>query len=144
MGSIWILQPVPAIELTIFGVAERGDVVRQRVEPDVDDLTRIARHRNPPTTGPRARSRDTDVLEPRGDERADLVPTRFRQDPELARIDQRKQAIAVAGEAKEVVLFLDDLGRGQVLWTKAVDQLVRGVEQLAADAVQSSVGLGVD
>ena len=50
--------------------AERGEVVRQRVEPDVHHVLGIVRHGNAPLE---RRAADAQILEPGLDERPDLV-----------------------------------------------------------------------
>jgi len=59
-------------ELLALGVriAGGGDVVGQRVEPDIHDMRRIARHRDAPAE---AGARHREVAQPRLDERDDLV-----------------------------------------------------------------------
>ncbi len=49
--------------------AERGDVVRERVEPDVDDVARVPRKRDPPL---HLRARDGEVVQPALHERDDF------------------------------------------------------------------------
>ena len=47
--------PIPLVERALGGLgrteAESGDVVAQRVQPDVDDVRGIARHGNAPCEG---------------------------------------------------------------------------------------------
>ncbi len=59
----------------VGAVAERGDVVGQRVEPDVDDVLFVARHGNAPGE---AGAADGEILEAAADEGDDLAARRFR------------------------------------------------------------------
>src|SRR5664280_3543627 len=52
------------------GVAERGVVVEQRVEPDVEHVTLVPGHGHAPL---QALARERHILQARGDERAGLV-----------------------------------------------------------------------
>ena len=55
-----------------------------------------------------------------------------------------EQLVLVGGEPEEVVLLLDPLGDGVVQRALAVDELVLGLERLAADAVEARVDVLVD
>src|SRR5207247_3334784 len=73
-----------------------------------------------------------------------LVAARLGQDAQPPALDELDQPLAVAREAEEVVLLLDELGRGAVYRALAVCELVLCVEALAADAVEAPVGALVD
>src|SRR5271165_6500658 len=63
------------IRFVISAIADRGDVIEQRVEPDVDGKPLVKRYRNAPAF---AGSRDVDVLEFGFNERDDFVAPAFR------------------------------------------------------------------
>src|SRR5205085_661406 len=58
-------------------IAERADVIDQRIEPHIDDMLRVARHRHAPAE---AGARDRQIVEPRFDKADDLVAGRARRD----------------------------------------------------------------
>ena len=74
------------------------------------------------------------------DEAQHLVLARLRHDAQRVGLDQRGELVGVAREAEEVVLLLDHFGARQVLGAEAADQLILGVELLAADAVEPAIG----
>jgi hypothetical protein len=57
----------------ISPIAERSTVVREGVEPDVDDLIGDARNRDPPPSRSDLCPRDTEVRQASRDERLDVV-----------------------------------------------------------------------
>ena len=61
-----------------------------------------------------------------------------------ALVVEREQLLLVGGEPEEPVPLLDPLGLDVVLGALAVDELVLGLEGLAADAVEPCVDVLVD
>ena len=125
-------RPVAREEPVRLRVADPGDVVDERVEPDVDGLVRIDRERNPP----RARgARDRDVLEAAIDHVHDLVAPDFGDD-ELGMLpDVAEQRRAVLRELEEVVVLAQPLEDRLVDGAFPVDQVLLRIETLAPDAV---------
>ena len=74
----------------------------------------------------------------------DLVAVAFGRDRVRMRFEVRDPAILVLRHAEEVVLFLDERRRREVIGAVAVDQLLLGVEALTAGAVQAAVAAEVD
>src|SRR5712664_355230 len=137
-------MPPPAfIELAALAVAvsQRGDVVAERVPPDVDGLARIVGHRDAPAAGAGRRPGHAEVIQPAGDETEHLVPAGGGLDPQLAGVDQALQPAGVPGQPEEPVLLPYLLRPGAVLGAQAARQLGRLVELLAAHAVQARVVL---
>ena len=130
----------PALEGRVVArVPELRDVVRQRVEPDVDGLRRIARHRDAPAAGALAGARHADVVEPAPQHGEHLVAPRLGLHAQHAGLDGGQERLPVAREAEEPVALGDVLqGRG-VLGAAAVDELVPAEERLAARAVAALV-----
>ena len=122
-------------------VAERAQVVDERVGPDVGDLALVPRQRDAPGL---ARAADREVLEAAGDEAPRLVVAEVRQHEVRPLVVEREQPVLVRGESEEVVLLLDVLDAIAVLGALAVDELVFRLELLAADAVQAGVDVLVD
>ena len=115
-------------------VLERAAVVDERVRPDVGDLLRIPRNRDPPgLPGPA----DREVAQATGDEALRLVRPKRRQDEVGPLLVELEQPILVGGEPEEPVLLLDPLGLDAVVGALAVDELVLALEGLAADAVEA-------
>ena len=123
----------------VDGVPERRDVVRERVEPDVDHLRRIARHRDAPAAGALAGAGHADVVEPAAQHGEHLVAAGLGLDAQRAGRDRGLERLAVAREAEEPVALDDVLQRRGVLGAAAVDQLVGAEERLAAGAVAALV-----
>ena len=57
---------------------------------------------------------------------------------------ERQQPVLVGGETEEPVLLLEPLGLDAVIRALPVDELVLGLERLAADAVEAGVDVLVD
>ncbi len=136
----------PAGGPVALGEAGAGEVVRQRVEPDVGALhlavARGARERHAPAE-PRARRRD--VLETLLEEAEDLVAAARRRAERGLLDEERAQPVGVGREAEEPVALLRPLQLAcRVQRAAAVDDLVLRLERFAADAVAPGVGLLVE
>src|SRR4029453_10624978 len=137
-------DPPVVVGGSIGAVVERVDVVAERIPPDVDDLVRIAWHTDAPAARPGAGTGDAEVLQAAGDEGEHLVPAGRWLDPQPATLDQLVEPVLVTRQAVEPVLLGDARRPGAVLGTAAPLDRVRGVELLAADAVQPLVLLAVE
>src|SRR6185312_1965083 len=144
MCPVGILLPIMLIERAVVAIAQRRDVVAERIVPDVDHLRGVAGNRDAPAVGALARPRDAEILQAAPDEAEYLVLACLRDDSQRIRGDQRLQLLGVAREAEEVVLLLHYLWRDVVNRAEAIYQLILAVEQLAADAVQPTIVALVD
>ena len=137
-----VRRPERLEPLLVAAVADRRDVVQQGVEPDVDRLLGVERDRDAPGE---PFAGDRDVLQTRLHEVDDLVPAALGLDEVGVRLVIGEQAVAEGREPEEVILLLDlaerDVG---VVRAAAVDQLLLGLERLAAVAVKARVRLLVD
>ena len=133
----------PAMGWATLAVAQRRHVVAQRVEPHVDDLVRVAGHRDAPAAGPAGWPRHGEVRQPAVDEPEHLVAAPGGLDPQPAGGDRLPQRRGVPGQPEEPVLLADAFRLGPVLGAAVVAQLGRTVELLAAGAVQAGVLLPV-
>ncbi len=126
-----------------------GGVVEQRVEPDVDDLRGVPRHRDSPVE---ARPGDGQVLQAAADEGGDLVVRALRRDRVRVLLVVRQQGVAEGREPEEPVGLGDDLHRAAVHRAEHLalelagpgHQVAGELELLAADAVRPLVVPGVD
>src|SRR5206468_10874809 len=133
--------PVARVVLAVGAVPESGNVVAERVEPDVEDVLRIAGKGNAPGE---AAAADRQVLQPRLDERHDLVAARLRED-ELAMIGEVfEERFLVFRETEEVRLLLGPVHLVPLIRAATIDDLVFGVEGLAGGAVPAFVSIFVD
>src|SRR6516164_5994050 len=85
--------------------AERGDVVAQRVPPNVDDLAWVAGNRDAPAVRAFGGPGDGEVFQAARDEAENLVTPLGWLDPQLAAADHVVELAGVTGEAKEPVLL---------------------------------------
>src|SRR5262249_43926700 len=115
-----------------------GEVVDQGVEPDVDDLRRVARDRHPPFRGA-AGAGDADVAQAGGDELEHLVAAEVRLQKPWVLLDVSAQTLAVTGEGKEVVLLADALDRAAAGRAEAHDLAIRA--GCGADLILGKIGL---
>ena len=137
----WIRSSAPCHQRASSSPSsEGGDVVGERVEPDVDDLRRIVRHRDPPSVGAFDRTRHADVVQSRTQLCEHLVATRRGLDAERAALDRTGDPFAVARQPEEPVPLPHDVGRRAVLRaTTAGVELVVVEEGLTTDAVRALV-----
>ena len=122
-------------------VRQGAQVVDERVRPDVRDLVRVPRDRDPPG---QALTADREVLQPARDERPRLVRAERRQDEVGPLVVEREQLLLIGREPKEPVALLDPLGLDVVLGALPVDELRLRLERLAAHAVEPRVDVLVD
>ena len=123
-------------------VAETGDVVAQRVQPDIGDVSRREIDRNPPAEG---RSGNAEILKPRQQEVVHhLVLPRLRLDEVRMGVDVVDQPVCVAAHPEEISRLGGGLDITAVQRAFAVHQLGFGVEGLALLAVHTLVFAQID
>ncbi len=129
--------PELAVEgVVVRAVAERGDIVGERVDPDVNHVLGVERHRDAPRE---TRARDAQVLQPLVDELDHLVLAAFGLD-EIGPVPiQLEQAVGIVGEAEEIGLLADHLDLAAAVRASAVFQLRLSPEGLAGRAVPALV-----
>ena len=129
--KIWIVS---------VGITQRRDVVRQRVEPYINHVPGIARHRNAPAE---AGARDRQILKPAFDEADDLVAPAARRDRIGMSLVIGKQPILPGGKPEEVILLLNpfDLGTG---WRLPVDKFALVVERFIAHRIPAGEAAEID
>ena len=88
----------------VVGKAGRGDVVRQRVDPDIHHVFRIVGDGDAPVEGGAA---DREIGEPALHEGDDFVAISFGRDEVRMGFVVRQQLVGVSGEPEEVALLLD-------------------------------------
>ena len=123
---------------------ESAQVAGERVEPDVDDLARVVRDRDPPAPRPRRGPRDAHVAQPVAQPGQYLRATRARLDAERPVLDRCAQSLRVTREPEEPVLLDDRLDRRAVLRAAARGELVGREELLAARTEVPRVAAAVE
>ena len=125
-------RPPPRELLLVGAVPDRGHVVGEGVEPDVDNVRRVERQGNAPALpGPA----DGDVLEAALEQPQHLVaPDLGLHEVRVGRV-VRQQPVPVAGQAEDVVLLLEPVRFAAVHRAFAVDEVLVLLEGLARDAV---------
>ena len=137
-----IRGPVFLEHLRIVEIADWREVVRERIEPDVDDVLRVDGHGDAPVE---RRAADAEVVEPLLDEVDHLVAPRDGLDEVWMILDVLEHAILVFAHLEEI-RFLRDLLHGAVAVRAAavlVELVLRPVA-LAGRAVEPFVLALVD
>ena len=123
-------------------VAERRDIVRQRVDPDVDDVTLVEADRDAPV---KRRAGDAQVLQTRADEVVEhLVFAALGLDEVGMVEDILLERRGVFGHTEEVRLLRRALDLRAAVGAAAVLDLRLGKEALAGLAVIALVGALID
>ena len=135
-------RPELLVERTLR-IAQRGDVVDQGVEPDIRDVLVVEGQRYAPLQ-PRLGPADREIQERFAQEAQHLVPIALRLDEARIVLEVLDQPLLVLRHLEEVVLLLDEGERRLMVRTLAVDDLLLGVEALAAVAVPAAVLAEVD
>ncbi len=113
------------------GIAHGGEIVGERVEPDIHDVLGIARHRDAPGE---AGARDRQIVEAAADEAHHLVAARARRDEVGIALVMREQPLLPRRQAEEIIFLLHpfDFGAGRRL---AVEQFALVEERLVAHRI---------
>ena len=131
--------------LAAVRIADAGDVVGQRVEPDIHDVPLVARHLHPPVE---AGAGDGEVGQPAFDEAQHLVAAALGADEvRIGRI-MSEQRLLIGGEAEEPALlhrpFDERALRRELLAAVGDDQLLLAIISLVADRVPTLVAAEID
>ena len=125
--------------------ADAGNVVGQRVDPDIHDVIGRAGHRHAPVEGG---ARHREVGEPALDEADHLVEARVRPDEVGMGLVMRQQPVLVLGQTEEIGLLLGPFDRralGADADAVGADSgLVLGVIGLVADRIPALIAAEID
>jgi hypothetical protein len=124
-------------------VAEACEIVRQGIEPDVDDLISIG-DGHTPAARPFGAARHADVAQAVPQKGKDLVAPMGGNDPKPPGLDELTQPVAVSRETEEPVLLTDGLKGNAVFRAAPVIEFRRLVELLATDAIEALIGLAIE
>ena len=122
------------------GVAERGHVVGQRIQPDVDHVLRVVRHRDSPA---KAGARHRQILQSALDEADHLVAPRGWQYEVRVRLVVTQQRLLPGREAEEIARLLEPFDR-RAGRRQTVDQLAFRIERFVAHRVPAGVAAEID
>ena len=118
-GAALLVAPAPA---------ERRDVVRERVEPDVDGVQRVVRDGDGPAHGS-FQAADRQVLKAGANEAHDFIASRLGADEVGTTLVKLKQRVAEVGEAEEVALGT----RPEGVWGRAAARFLSGGSMLSVE-----------
>ena len=121
-------------------IAATGQVVDQRIEPDITDVVGIERKFDAPGEA-LLRPGDAEILEPAAlaYHREDFVPVPLRLDEARVRFEVSVQPLEVVAHLEEVVGLVARVRCRLVVAAEPVLQVALGQEALAADAVEPLV-----
>src|SRR5215211_2666897 len=88
--------PIALVVSAIVGIPKRGDIVAQRVEPDIRHLLGVARHANATAARAGTRARDAEIGQAAANEAEHLILARLWHNPQPIALDQLAQAIGIA------------------------------------------------
>ena len=130
---------------TVVGEACRGDVVGQRVDPDIHHMLRIAWHRHAPGEGGAA---DREVRKPALHEGDDLVEILFRRHEFGMGLVMGEEPVGVGRQPEEPALLLDPLhrraGRAEFRPVRAIGELALVEIGLVAHRVPARIFRKID
>ena len=95
-----------------LAVSEGGDVVGQRVEPDVDHVLGIVRHRDAP--GERAAA-DRKIAQAAAHKRQHFVAPRFRTDEVWLLGVELDELVGEGGKFEVIIFFVNGFGRASAI-----------------------------
>ena len=141
---VYVRRPVLVVLFAAgFSVeAERGNVVRQRVEPNVNDVLGVEIDRNPPFEGGTG---NAEVLQPRHEEIVDhLFFARFRHDEIGMLLDMLHESVLIFAHLEEIGFLVLACERASAVGADAALRLRIREKRFAGDAVPALIGAFVD
>ena len=129
------------IVVSVVLEAERGHVVEQRVDPDVDNVAGVKIDRHAPRE---AGTGDAEILQTGVDEVVDHFVDAGLRLEEIRLGQELAHAVCVLGEAEEIRLLLRVVHLAAAVGAFAVLELALGPEALAGGAVFALVGALID
>ena len=136
-----IYRPVFFVKRRIVRISQSGDVVCKCVEPYVDDVLFIDRHRDAPVEGG---SGDAKVFQSLFHECDHLISSAVRLEEFRVFLEHFQQSVLIFGKAEEVSFFLGFLHRSAAVRAFAVHQLAFSPEGFTRRAVHAFVFTFVD
>ena len=135
---VHVRGPILAEELVVFrGIAQGGDVVGERVDPDIDDVLGIEGHLDAPIEGGAG---DAQVLQPREQEVLHhLVDAALGLDEFRVLADVFDEPVGIFGKPEEIALLPGEFHRPAAVGALAVLELGLGPEALAGGAIPALV-----
>ncbi len=128
----------------VVRIARAGDVIGQRIDPDIHHMIGRSRHRHAPVE---AGAADREVDQPALDEAQDLVAARFRADEVRVGGVEIEQGLLVFGEAEEPGLLGGPFDRRalrrELVAPLPVGQFLLLVEGLVADRIPAFVAVEI-
>src|SRR6516164_1905439 len=117
-----------------FRVPDRGDVVDERIEPNINHVFGVARHRDSPAE---ASAGDRQIAQAAQDKADDLVAPAARRDRIGVRLVIGQEAVLPRREAEKIVLLFNpfDFGASRRF---AIDELAFVVKSFVTDRIPSS------
>ncbi len=141
---VYVGGPVMPESLLILSVgraeAYGGDVVAERVEPDVDDVRGIAGDGDAPG---KSGAGDGEIAQAAFDERDDFVAARLGIDEVGIFFVELEKRLGHVGELEEIILLLNGFGDASADRAGCAGSVVVGVE-FVEDAILAGVGTFVD
>ena len=129
------------IVIAVVAVAQGCRIIKQRIDPDVDDMPRVKIHGDAPGEGG---PRDTEVLQAGLDEVVDHFVDAATGLQKICVFQQVLHPVGVLREAEEVGLLLGLVDLAAAVRALAIHQLGLGPERFAGRAVLALVGPLVD
>ena len=144
--DVHVGRPILLERFTVLiGKPDAGDVVRQRVDPDIHDVLGIAGYRHAPIE---RCARHGKILEPAAHEALHLVRPRLGSDELRVRFVMGKQPVLKRREPEEIAFFLDPLDgralRRQFPAVRTFLQLAFVVEGLVAYRIPAGIFVEID
>ena len=143
--DVHVRRPVAPVLVALVGEADAGDVVGQRVDPDIHHVLFVAGHLDAPVE---RGARDREIAQAALDEAHHLVLARVRSDEIRAIRVELEQLVLIGREAEEIALLLDPLDRralrSEPHAVVVQARLVLGVIGLVAHRVPAGIGVGID
>ena len=137
--QVMCLFPVFFETRLIFAVADRGNIIDERIEPDIADIILVERQFDPPCKT-RFRTRDAEIFERFLQEAERFICAVCGQNEIRMSLDVFDQPVLKTAHAEEIVGFHDVSGRSQTVRTEiAVHKILISEEAFAGNAVMPLV-----
>ncbi|MGY4454086.1 hypothetical protein ACVWZR_008746 [Bradyrhizobium sp. i1.3.1] len=143
--DVHVGRPVAPVLVALVGESDAGDVIGQRVDPDIHHVLFVAGHFHAPIEG---RARDREIAQAAAYEAHHLVLARVRANEFRMIFVELQKLVLIGRQAEEIALLLDPFDwralRSEAHAVVVQARLVLGVIRLVAHRVPAGIAVGVD
>jgi len=130
-------------EIFAVGIVDSGNIVDQRVKPDIGYIVFVKGQGNPPAQAG-FRPGNAQILQGLAKQGQHFITIAFRPDKVRVLLDMGNQPLLIFAHSEKIVAFLAEFRLCLVIGAFPVDQLFFRVKTFTADAVEAFIMTEID